>query len=98
MVGAYRGLEALPLVGALEMPLAEALGERASLGRLQNGLPGVVDDPWDVVRTCVATVMGRLGSDPHYGLASDDADGRRAAVADVRRGVPPPPCPLLKLR
>lgn len=84
---AYRGLGALPLVGALEMPLAEALGERACLGPLRNALPDVVADRWDVVITCVPTVMGRLGSDPHYGLASEDADGRRAAVADVRRAL-----------
>ena len=87
IVEAYRGLEAQPLVGALEMPLAEALGERGSLGALRNGLPGVVADDWDLVVTCIPTVMGRLASDPLYGLASKDDDGRRAAVADVRRAV-----------
>ena len=87
LTDAYRGLETLPLVGALEMPLAEALGERACLGSLLQGLPGVVADSWDLVITCVPTVMGRLGSEPTYGLASEDADGRRAAVADVRRAL-----------
>ncbi len=44
LVAAYRRLETQPLVGALEMPLAEALGERNCLGALRNGLPGVVAD------------------------------------------------------
>ncbi len=87
LVGAYRGLEMQPLVGALEMPLAEALGERGCLGALRNGLPGVVADSWDLVITCVPTVMGRLASNPHYGLASENPEGRRAAVADVQRAL-----------
>ncbi|MDO5737291.1 MAG: DUF4862 family protein [Propionibacteriaceae bacterium] len=87
LVEAYRALEAQPLVGALEMPLAEALGERDCLGEPRNGLPGIVADRWDVVITCIPTVMGRLGSDPRYGLASEDAEGRRAAVGDVRRAL-----------
>lgn len=87
LVVAYRGLETQPLVSALEMPLGEALGERACLGELRKGLPGVVADVWDVVITCVPTVMSRLMSDPHYGLASESSEGRLAAVADVRRAL-----------
>lgn len=87
MVDAYRGLEALPLVGALEMPFADALGENPSLGELWDGLPGVVADHWDLIITCIPTVMGRLGVDPLYGLASRDDDGRKAALTDVRRAL-----------
>lgn len=87
LVGAYRELAMQPLVGALEMPLAEALGERDCLGGLRNGLPGVVADNWDLVITCVPTVMGSLASNRHYGLASEDPEGRRAAVADVHRAL-----------
>ncbi|WP_147454129.1 DUF4862 family protein [Tessaracoccus antarcticus] len=87
LAAAYRGLEMQPLVAALEMPLAEALGERSCLGPLRNGLPAVVADSWDLVITCIPTVMGRLASDPHYGLASQDPSGREAAVADVRRAL-----------
>lgn len=87
LVEAYSSLETQPLVGALEMPLAEALGERACLGASRSGLPGVVMDRWDVVITCIPTVMGKLASDPHYGLASRQHEGRQAAVADVRRAL-----------
>lgn len=87
LVEAYHELEAQPLVGALEMPLAEALGERPCLGAVRHGLPGVVADSWDVVITCIPTVMGTLASDPRYGLASTDTDGRQAAVADVRKAL-----------
>ncbi len=87
LLGAYRQLESQPLVGALEMPLSEALGERECLGTLRNGLPEVVADFWNVVITCIPTVMGKLGADPHYGLASKDDAGRQAAIADVRRAL-----------
>lgn len=87
LLEAYHGLESLPLINALEMPLAEALGERECLGALRNGLPAVVADNWDVVITCVPTVMGKLGSNPHYGLASEHEGGRAEAVADVVRAL-----------
>ncbi len=87
LADAYRGLHAQPLVGGLEMPLSEALGERPCLGDPRWGLPAVVADDWDVVITCVPTVMGQLATGPGYGLASTNLDGRRAAVADVRRAL-----------
>lgn len=40
---------------------------------------------WDVLVTCIPVVMARLATDPRYGLASSDDDGRAAAVHDVRR-------------
>ena len=85
--GAYRSLAELTMIGALEIPLADALGENAGLGSMRRGLPGVVADKWDLVITCVPTVMGRLGVEPTYGLASVHPDGREAAVADVRRAL-----------
>lgn len=80
---AYALLEQLPQVAAIEMPLAEATGGRPALGPARSGLPDVISDRWDVVVTAIPTVMGRLGQDPRYGLASPDPDGRRAAVADI---------------
>jgi len=87
LAAAYRALESLPAIGALEMPLAEALGERAALGPPRQGLPGVVADWWDVVVTAIPTVMARLDADPRYGLASTDRLGREAALADALRAV-----------
>ena len=40
---------------------------------------------WDLLVTCIPTVMGRLGSDAAYGLASHDETGRARAVGDVAR-------------
>ena len=85
--GAYRSLAELTMIGALEIPLADVLGENAGLGTMRGGLPGVVADKWDLVITCVPTVMGRLGPEPAYGLASVHPDGRAAAVADVRKAL-----------
>ena len=87
LVGAYRSLAQLTTAGALEIPLDEALGQRASLGHLRRGLPAVVPDTWDVVITCIPTVMRQLHTDPGYGLASTNPDGRKAAVADVTRAL-----------
>lgn len=84
---AYRSLAELPTLGALEIPLEDALGENEGLPGTRGGLPAVLADSWDAVITCVPTVMRRLGSDPTYGLASLDRDGRMAAVADVRRAL-----------
>lgn len=84
LAGAYRALDELPEVAAIEMPLAEATGGRPALGGARAGLPEAIAERWDVVVTAIPTVMGRLGQDPRYGLASPDEDGRLAAVADIK--------------
>ncbi len=71
----YRALADLPIAG-LEVPLAAA-----SAG--DEWWETHVDAAWDLVVTAVPTVMQRLAQDPGYGLASDDEDGRRAALDDV---------------
>lgn len=81
---AYSALEALQPVSAIEMPLTEALGDRFALGATKGGLPAVISDRWDVVITCIPTVIGRLAGNSRYGLASIDDEGRAVAVADVR--------------
>lgn len=40
-------------------------------------------DGVDLVVTCIPRTMQRLGADARYGLASSDADGRAAALADL---------------
>ncbi|WP_454778162.1 DUF4862 family protein [Georgenia muralis] len=68
-------------IGGLELPLplpgAPSL-ETAWLAR--NVLPS-----WDLLVTCIPTVMGRLTTDPAYGLAATDDDARARALADVAR-------------
>ena len=76
----YDGVAELA-IGGLELPLplpgAPSL-EPTWIAR--NVLPS-----WDLLVTCIPTVMGRLGSDPTYGLAATDDDARARALADVAR-------------
>jgi hypothetical protein len=68
-------------IGGLEMPLplegARTL-DHAWIAR--NVRP-----EWDLLVTCIPTVMARLGSDVPYGLAATDDEARSRAVADVGR-------------
>jgi len=76
----YAGVADLA-VGGLELPLP------------LQGAPGLepawlarnVRPAWNLLVTCIPTVMGRLGSTPAYGLASTDEAGRALAMADVGR-------------
>ncbi len=73
----HAGLGDLPIDG-LELPLAEAhLGSPVLSDHLRPA--------WELVVTCVPTVLGRLAADPAYGLASADPAGRARAVADLRQ-------------
>ncbi|MGV8977190.1 MAG: DUF4862 family protein [Cellulomonas sp.] len=72
---AYAAIAELPIAG-IELPVAAA--DASSPWFTRN-----VHPDWDLVVTCIPTVMQRLGADPAYGLASTDDDGRRAALDDV---------------
>jgi len=76
----YEGVADLG-VGGLEIPLplpgAPGL-EPSWIAR--NVLP-----VWDLMVRCIPTVMGRLGADRAYGLASADEAARSRALADVAR-------------
>ncbi|HEX7806599.1 MAG TPA: DUF4862 family protein [Cellulomonas sp.] len=72
---AYAALVDLGIAG-IELPVASADAGSPWFRRS-------VHPSWDLVVTLIPTVMQRLGTDPAYGLASTDADGRRAALDDV---------------
>ena len=78
----YRALAELP-IGGLEIPAPatdlEADDVALIAARLQPG--------WRVMLTAIPVVMGRLGSDPDYGLASTDDEARARALADVARAL-----------
>lgn len=76
----YAALAELP-VGGLELPVPED-GDDSE----HPGWGALVPTSWDLLATCIPTVMGRLGRHPDYGLGSRDDDGRARALADVRRG------------
>jgi len=76
----YAGVAGLG-IGGLELPLPiEGAPSLEPSWIARNVQPG-----WDLMVTCIPTVMGRLGSAPVYGLASIDEAGRRHALADVAR-------------
>ncbi|SDD47743.1 protein of unknown function [Sanguibacter gelidistatuariae] len=74
----YAGLGDLP-IATIEFPL---LGDGApSLD--PEWIARTLRPGWDLMVTCIPRTMMRLATAPGYGLASTDADGRRAALADV---------------
>lgn len=76
----YEGVTAFD-IGGLETPLPPDDGRLADPAwLLQNVAPA-----HDLLITCVPTVVHRRTLDRAYGLASTDPDGRRRALADVRR-------------
>lgn len=63
-------LAASPLVDGLEVPVTD--------GRI--AAPPGARDGWEYVATLIPATMGRLATQPTFGLASPDPDGRRAAL------------------
>ena len=76
----YAALADLPLRG-LEIPLP--VDDASDLWPGQS--TGTFPVRWDLMVTCIPTVMGRLGAQAAYGLASREEEARRTALADVRR-------------
>lgn len=78
----YRALAHVPL-GGLEIPVPDSDSDPDAVsviaGRLQPG--------WQVMLTAIPVVMGRLATDPAYGLASADDASRAHTLADVARAV-----------
>lgn len=66
-----------PAFSGLEVPFAGALDI--------DELAPLLDDRYDAVVTCIPGVVARLATDPAFGLASADDDGRRRAVDFTRQ-------------
>jgi hypothetical protein len=69
-------LAELPGLGGLELPWTGALHPHDPDWLLSRLHPA-----WDLVVTDVGFTVGRLATDPAFGLASLDQDGRRAALS-----------------
>lgn len=72
----FNGLKAIPGVRGLEHPFTGALHGQDDAWFLAN-----VDPSWDFVFTGIPGVMGRLGEDASFGIASSAEAGRQAALA-----------------
>ena len=71
----YDGLKASPSVRGLEVPFTGTLHRHDD-----NWLFRTVKKDWDFVVTLIPGTMGALQKDKSFGLASDDAAGRKAAL------------------
>lgn len=75
----YKEISKLDISG-LEVPLPPD-----GQGTLEAVVENCLRPNWDVVITCIPTVVGKLVSNPNYGLASRDEAGRTQALLDVSR-------------
>ncbi len=75
----YDGLKASALVRGLEVPFTGTLHRHDEAWLLRN-----VRKDWDFVVTLIPGTMGTLSTNKHFGLASTDASGRKAALDMAR--------------
>ena len=67
-------------IGGLELPVSAETSRT-----LDEAVAVAIQPHWDLVLTCIPTVVARLVDNPHYGLASEVDSGRRMALSDVAR-------------
>lgn len=76
----YAKLKTLNNVRGLEHPFVGQLHGHDDEWFLAN-----IDPSWDFVFTCLPGIMGALADNPHFGIASDDAEGREEALAFMKK-------------
>ncbi|QHJ10112.1 putative protein YiaX1 [Paraglaciecola mesophila] len=75
----FAQLKAMPNLQGLEHPFTGTLHPHDDDWFIAN-----VSPDWQFVFTCVPGTMGALGKNPHFGIASDDEEGRQAALDFMR--------------
>ena len=76
----YNALKKLPNLKGLEHPFVGRLHQHDDDWFLAN-----IDPQWNYVFTCIPGIMNALGQNPLFGLASDDAVGRAAALSFMQQ-------------
>ncbi|MCM2679891.1 DUF4862 family protein [Echinimonas agarilytica] len=76
----YNALKQLPNVRGLEHPFVGTLHPHDPDWFLAN-----VDPTWDFVFTCVPGIMGAMGQNPNFGIASNNVEGRQQALEFMRK-------------
>ncbi|MEJ6004097.1 DUF4862 family protein [Paucibacter sp. AS339] len=76
----YQRLMDLPNVKGLEHPFTGRLHPHDDNWFIQN-----IDKQWRFVFTCIPGVMAALSRNPHFGIASDNAQGREEALLFLRK-------------
>lgn len=78
----YERLSALPHVKGLEHPFVGTLHPHDDAWFVRH-----IDPRWRFVFTCIPGVMAALANNPQFGLASEDASGRDAALTFMRQAL-----------
>ena len=76
----YNEIKSFDNIGGLEHPFAGTLHNRDEDWFLEN-----IDPSWDFVFTTIPGVMGAIGKNPNFGIASDDANGRAESLAFMKK-------------
>ena len=74
----YRLLAENPAIAGLEVPWTTALHPRGN-----DVLLSYLRPDWSVTVTTIPGTMDAIGTNPRFGIASDDRDGARAALATL---------------
>ncbi|WP_438863236.1 DUF4862 family protein [Neptunicella sp.] len=76
----YQQLKTLKQLKGLEHPFVGSLHPHDDQWFLDN-----IDPAWDYVFTCVPGIMNALSQNPHFGLASENENGRAAALTFMQQ-------------
>ena len=77
----YNEIKSFGYIGGLEHPFAGSLHNKDDDWFLNN-----IDPSWEFVFTCIPGVMGAIGKNPNFGIASDDEAGRQEALVFMKKG------------
>ena len=75
----YEQLKAIPSIKGLEHPFLGTLHPHDDAWFVAN-----IHKDWRFVFTCIPGVMAAMGKNPHFGLASDQPEGRAEAMRFMR--------------
>ena len=74
-------IESIPEIRGLEIPFwGEEIHQFGS-----DFLFDIIDPSWENVLSCIPGTMSKLAKNPHFGLASDDENGRSEAISMHKR-------------
>jgi len=76
----YDEIKSFGYIQGLEHPFGGSLHNRSDEWFLEN-----IDPSWEFVFTCIPGVMGAIGKNPNFGIASDDEAGRQDALEFMQK-------------
>ena len=76
----YDKIKSFDNIAGLEHPFSGELHNHDEEWFLNN-----IDPSWEFVFTCIPGIMGAIGKNPHFGIASDDESGRQEALSFMKK-------------